>query len=158
MTAVLHSFGTEIDESSLEADIVSTIAFDGPGEYIATGDVGGRISLYCRTGEHLEPEKKDEYLICKKPTQSWRPYFQFQSHLPDFDCLKSAEIAEKITKISFLPQILQNKYILATNERIVKLWKAGERCCWEKSSSISKASPSTVSRLQLPKRLSTTGQ
>lgn len=158
MTALLHSFGTHIDDSTLEADVISTMAFDEPGEYIATGDVGGRISLYCRAREYSEAEEKDEYLIGKKPTKLWRPYFQFQSHLPGFDCLKSTEITERINKIAFLPQILQNKYVLCTNERAIKLWKISERCGWETtSSSLQQSCPSSASSLRLPRRLNTTG-
>lgn len=47
--------------------------------------------------------------------RTWCPHFQFQSHDPDFDYLKSVEIEEKINQIKFLPQINNNLFILSTN-------------------------------------------
>ena len=47
--------------------------------------------------------------------RTWSPHFQFQSHDPDFDYLKSVEIEEKINQIKFLPQINNNLFILSTN-------------------------------------------
>lgn len=42
-------------------------------------------------------------------------YSTFQSHEPEFDCLKSLEIEEKINKIRWLPQINSTHFLLTTN-------------------------------------------
>ena len=125
MATLLRSFGTQVDDTTTEADIVSALAFDSSGDYDATGEVGGRISLFKRTRKCLpiEEEVKDEHPIEEARTSSavWSTYCSFQSHVLDFDCLKSTEISEKIRKIAFLPQVLHNKFLLSTNERVLKL-------------------------------------
>lgn len=156
MTTLLRSFGTQIDDTTTEADIVSALAFDCSGDYVATGEVGGRISLFKRThkSSHLKEEKEEDECTCdinRTMSDVWSTYCSFQSHVVDFDCLKSAEIPEKIRKIAFLPQVLHNKFMLSTNERIIKLWKIGEQSRWETPTS------SSSSSLVLPTRIRTAG-
>lgn len=52
------------------------------------------------------------------PTKVWAPFFQFQSHEPEFDYLKSTEIEEKINQIKFGPSLGDKLFILSTNGRI----------------------------------------
>ncbi|POW12498.1 hypothetical protein PSTT_04519, partial [Puccinia striiformis] len=73
-------------EDITEADIISTVEFDHTGDYLATGDKGGRVVLF----ERNESGKKG----CE-----YKFYTEFQSHEPEFDYLKSLEIEEKINKI-----------------------------------------------------------
>lgn len=49
------------------------------------------------------------------PTKVWAPFFQFQSHEPEFDYLKSTEIEEKINQIKFGPSLGDKLFILSTN-------------------------------------------
>lgn len=60
------------------------------------------------TSSHNGPQENEIF-------RTWCPHFQFQSHDPDFDYLKSVEIEEKINQIKFLPQINNNLFILSTN-------------------------------------------
>lgn len=86
-------FGDKGDiENITEADIISTVEFDDTGEYLATGDRGGRVVLF----ERNENKKNCEY----------RFYTEFQSHDAEFDYLKSLEIEEKINKIDLLSELL----------------------------------------------------
>ena len=52
------------------------------------------------------------------PTKVWAPFFQFQSHEPEFDYLKSTEIEEKINQIKFGPSLGDKLFILSTNGKI----------------------------------------
>jgi serine/threonine-protein phosphatase 2A regulatory subunit B len=75
-------FGEKGDlEEINEADIISAVEFDETGDYLATGDKGGRVVLF----ERNDTKKKCEYKF----------YTEFQSHEPEFDYLKSLEIEEK---------------------------------------------------------------
>jgi len=45
----------------------------------------------------------------------WKPYFQFQSHEPGFDFLKSLPIDEKINRIEFSSAVKDGVVLLTTN-------------------------------------------
>lgn len=107
-------FGDKGDiENITEADIISTVEFDNTGEYLATGDRGGRVVLFERNNN----KKNCEY----------RFYTEFQSHDAEFDYLKSLEIEEKINKIKWLKSSNQSKFLLSTNDKTIKLWKIFEK-------------------------------
>lgn len=107
-------FGDKGDiENITEADIISTVEFDDTGEYLATGDRGGRVVLF----ERNENKKNCEY----------RFYTEFQSHDAEFDYLKSLEIEEKINKIKWLRRSNSSKFLLSTNDKTIKLWKVFEK-------------------------------
>jgi serine/threonine-protein phosphatase 2A regulatory subunit B len=107
-------FGDKGDiENITEADIISTVEFDHTGEFLATGDRGGRVVLF----ERNESKKNCEY----------RFYTEFQSHDAEFDYLKSLEIEEKINKIKWLKRFNQSKFLLSTNDKTIKLWKVFEK-------------------------------
>ena len=53
---------------------------------------------------------------CAAASQSvWKPYFQFQSHEPSFDFLKSLPIEEKINQIEFSQAVRDGVLLLTTN-------------------------------------------
>ena len=63
---------------------------------------------------------------------------EIQSHEPEFDCLKSLELDEKINAIEFLRERQNlsslvvcsskpNVSFLSTNDRVIKLWKVDYR-------------------------------
>lgn len=107
-------FGDKGDiENITEADIISTVEFDHTGEFLATGDRGGRVVLF----ERNENKKNCEYKF----------YTEFQSHDAEFDYLKSLEIEEKINKIKWLKRFNQSKFLLSTNDKTIKLWKVFEK-------------------------------
>lgn len=103
-------FGDKGDiENITEADVISTVEFDHTGNYLATGDKGGRVVLF----ERNENKKGCEY----------RFYTEFQSHDAEFDYLKSLEIEEKINKIKWCRRQNQAHFLLSTNDKTIKLWK-----------------------------------
>ncbi|CEI65166.1 hypothetical protein ACHAPO_000929 [Fusarium lateritium] len=95
------------------ADIISTVEFDHTGNYLATGDKGGRVVLF----ERNETKKTCEYKF----------HTEFQSHEPEFDYLKSLEIEEKINKIKWCRRQNASHYLLSTNDKTIKLWKVFEK-------------------------------
>ncbi|RCI10592.1 hypothetical protein L249_4242 [Ophiocordyceps polyrhachis-furcata BCC 54312] len=107
-------FGDKGDvEDITEADIISTVEFDHTGNYLATGDKGGRVVLF----ERNESKKSCEYKF----------HTEFQSHEPEFDYLKSLEIEEKINKIKWCRRQNASHYLLSTNDKTIKLWKVFEK-------------------------------
>jgi len=100
-------------EDITEADIISTVEFDSTGNYLATGDKGGRVVLF----ERNEQKKGCEYKF----------YTEFQSHEPEFDYLKSLEIEEKINKIKWCKRQNASHFLLSTNDKTIKLWKVYEK-------------------------------
>ncbi|KAH0836745.1 WD40-repeat-containing domain protein [Lanmaoa asiatica] len=100
-------------EDITEADIISTVEFDSTGNYLATGDKGGRVVLF----ERNESKKGCEYKF----------YTEFQSHEPEFDYLKSLEIEEKINKIKWCKRQNTAHFLLSTNDKTIKLWKVFEK-------------------------------
>lgn len=100
-------------EDITEADIISTVEFDSTGNYLATGDKGGRVVLF----ERNESKKGCEYKF----------YTEFQSHEPEFDYLKSLEIEEKINKIKWCKRQNAAHFLLSTNDKTIKLWKVFEK-------------------------------
>ncbi|KAL1631579.1 protein phosphatase 2A regulatory subunit cdc55 [Diplodia seriata] len=95
------------------ADIISTVEFDETGDYLATGDKGGRVVLF----ERNRTKKTCEYKF----------HTEFQSHEPEFDYLKSLEIEEKINKIKWCKRQNPSHYLLSTNDKTIKLWKVFEK-------------------------------
>lgn len=77
------------------------VEFDHTGDYLATGDKGGRVVLF----ERNENKKGCEYKF----------YTEFQSHEPEFDYLKSLEIEEKINKIRWCKRQNAAHFLLSTN-------------------------------------------
>ncbi|BGP47822.1 protein phosphatase 2A regulatory subunit cdc55 [Rhodotorula kratochvilovae] len=107
-------------EDITEADIISCVEFDHTGDYLATGDKGGRVVLF----ERNENKKGCEYKF----------YTEFQSHEPEFDYLKSLEIEEKINKIRWCKRQNAAHFLLSTNGaplfalyKTIKLWKVFEK-------------------------------
>lgn len=140
-------FGDRVtEEDNNEADVLSTARFDETGDYLATGDKGGRVVVFQRSdsgknrhsrkrphsavapaGELLETTRdfggaggmggatgrRGEPVGVKGPSGAEYSFFaEFQSHSPEFDCLKSAEIEEKINKVSAGDLILWGTFLV----------------------------------------------
>lgn len=107
------------DDTHADADIISCVEFSYDGEYLATGDKGGRVVIFQRdqSGKYVNGARSREYNV----------YSTFQSHEPEFDYLKSLEIEEKINQIKWLKKKNAANFILSTNDKTVKLWKISER-------------------------------
>ena len=54
-------------------------------------------------------------------------YTEFQSHLSEFDCLKSLEIEEKINVIKWSKKQSNGLFILAANAKTIKLWRVHDK-------------------------------
>ncbi|CCE72750.1 Piso0_000344 [Millerozyma farinosa CBS 7064] len=138
-------FGDKGDiENITEADIISSVCFNDEGDFLATGDKGGRIVLFERNQSK------------KKQTCEYKFFTEFQSHDAEFDYLKSLEIEEKINKIKWLKSFNNALYLLSTNDKTIKLWKVMEKqvkLVSENNLNGSSSVPSSlsVSNLKLPK-------
>lgn len=109
-------FGDKGDiENITEADIISTVEFNGTGDFLATGDKGGRVVLFERNQSK------------KKQSCEYKFFTEFQSHDAEFDYLKSLEIEEKINKIRWLNGYNDSLSLLSTNDKTIKLWKILEK-------------------------------
>jgi serine/threonine-protein phosphatase 2A regulatory subunit B len=114
------------------ADIISTVEFDHTGNYLATGDKGGRVVLFERNETVSRNIAKFIDLLCwytgpQKKTCEYKFHTEFQSHEPEFDYLKSLEIEEKINKIKWCRRQNASHYLLSTNDKTIKLWKVFEK-------------------------------
>lgn len=59
----------------------------------------------------------------------WKPYFQFQSHEPGFDFLKSLPIDEKINKMQFSKPVKDGVVLLTTNGNMPLMHRSN--CAWK---------------------------
>ena len=96
-------------------DLISAVEYDPTGQFIALGDTGGRITILERNNVQEPGQKKGSTEV--------RLHTRFQSHLPEFDYLKSVEIEEKINPMVWLKRINQHNMMLAANDKTIKMWK-----------------------------------
>jgi len=102
------------------ADVLSVVEFGPTGEYLATGDKGGRVVVFKQSARAPELAKSQGKV-------AYSFYTEFQSHEPEFDYLKSLEIEEKINCIRWCKNRGNGKFLLSTNDKTVKLWKIYEK-------------------------------
>ncbi|CCD23303.1 protein phosphatase 2A regulatory subunit CDC55 NDAI_0B02680 [Naumovozyma dairenensis CBS 421] len=111
-------FGDKTDIITADADIITSVEFDYSGDYLATGDKGGRVVLFERNHDSKNAKRTCEYKF----------FTEFQSHDAEFDYLKSVEIEEKINQIKWLNSTTQrSKFLISTNDKTIKLWKITEK-------------------------------
>jgi serine/threonine-protein phosphatase 2A regulatory subunit B len=94
-------------EDLLDGDIVTAVEFDQEGSTLAVGDKAGRVWLYA-----LKPDQD---------RHNFQYYYQFQSHEPEFDYLKSLEIEEKINMIKFVKKQSDSTFLFSTNGKTASL-------------------------------------
>ncbi|CAM9442025.1 unnamed protein product [Phaeothamnion confervicola] len=111
-------------EDVTEADILSTVQFDQTGEFLATGDRGGRVVIF-------RQNSNGRHKVCTngrvRRVSDYKFYTEFQSHEAEFDYLKSLEIEEKINQIKWCARANTALFLISTNDKTVKLWKVGEK-------------------------------
>jgi len=138
-------------EEMTEADVLSAVEFGPTGEYLATGDKGGRVVVFkqsARTPELASAQGKVAYSF----------YTEFQSHEPEFDYLKSLEIEKKINCIRWCKNRGNGMFLLSTNDKTIKLWKIYEKNVVERtnfnfgldSDVVKKGQASMISSLKVP--------
>eukprot|EP00887_Chlorella_sp_A99_P006675 scaffold3.g6675.t1 len=121
-------------EEVQEADIISAVEFDHTGDFLATGDQGGRVVLFERIAARQRacpPDQRPASPLRTNPYE-YRYLTEFQSHEPEFDYLKSLEIEEKINKVRWCRRAgggggRRAHLLLTTNDKTVKLWKVFEK-------------------------------
>jgi serine/threonine-protein phosphatase 2A regulatory subunit B len=134
-------------EEVSDVDIVSAVEFDESGDYIATGDRGGRVVIFEKCQDKQQQTKKKDV---KPSTPEYKFHVEFQSHEPEFDYLKSLEIEEKINKIKWLNRSSNGHFLLTTNDKTIKLWKVFEKKVKQViSTNVSNGAP-VVSKLAPP--------
>ena len=119
-------------------DLISAVQFDGSGDYLATGDRGGRVVIFessevqhrTQQRDRTESERMD---IAPRQDIEYRFYCEFQSHEPEFDYLKSLEIEEKINRIRWRHGRAGPLFLLSTNgahrRRCVQRTRIRGCCC-----------------------------
>ncbi|GMI11277.1 hypothetical protein TrVE_jg2978 [Triparma verrucosa] len=150
-------FGEPVSEAEIaDADTLSAVQFDATGDYLATGDKGGRIVIFSRL-DNDDPGAGHQYM----------PYAEFQSHESEFDYLKSLEIEERINQIQWCNPTNNALFLLSTNDKTIKLWKIYNKTLryWEDRNAEEegdedryKASPPaslSATPLQFPKKIAT---
>ena len=113
-------------------DLVTTVEFDETGDFLAVGDKAGRICIFdCHTSPPPPPPSHHPNVRPPPPPLylplEYKFYTEFQSHEPEFDCLKSLEIEEKINCIRWAKRSSSGHFLLATNDKTIKLWKVWEK-------------------------------
>ncbi|DBA02452.1 TPA: hypothetical protein N0F65_008666 [Lagenidium giganteum] len=111
--------------SLVEAEVISAIEYDRSGDFLATGNKGGRVTVYSRNGPHSATSDRVVFNASKQSQYS--VHAEFQSHNAEFDYLKSLEIEEKINQIKWCRPSNNAQYLLSTNDKTIKLWKIHER-------------------------------
>ncbi|KAL3025227.1 hypothetical protein AAZX31_04G168000 [Glycine max] len=111
-------------------DIITAVAFEKRGDYLAVGDRGGRVVIFERDDRKKNARNDRRELEQRDFATSRHPEFrfktEFQSHEPEFDYLKSVEIEEKINKVRWWMSNDSLQFILSTNDKTIKLWKVKE--------------------------------
>ncbi|XBW36530.1 hypothetical protein QEN19_002106 [Hanseniaspora menglaensis] len=134
-------FGDKQDVVVTEADIITAVEFDKTGDFLATGDKGGRVVLFERNNDKkadnnddiiMDDEQKgtsstDSSKQANSSSCEYKFLTEFQSHDAEFDYLKSLEIEEKINKIKWCKPTNNSHFILSTNDKTIKLWKIHEK-------------------------------
>ncbi|CAD7695203.1 unnamed protein product [Ostreobium quekettii] len=126
---VMQCFGERLPgEEVKDVDIISAMEFDAGGNNFAAGDHGGRVVLFEKgerkpkaVGPDSRPSGRAE------PNFEYRYLTEFQSHVPEFDYLRSLEILGKINKVRWCEPNNRSRLLLSTNDKTVKLWRICER-------------------------------
>ena len=107
----INGLGEREQKNVSKNDVLTALAFDKTGNYLAVGDQGGRVIIF-----KYNELKNSRYF-------DYRYFTEIQSHEPEFDHLKSIELDEKINAIEFVNNKSSVLQMLTTNDRIIKLWK-----------------------------------
>lgn len=112
-------------------NVITALAFDADGHYLAAGMRDGRIALYAEEGTPTGPAAVSLDAEAAEPAEladaagasmardvssrHFEPLLSFQSHRPEFDYLKSLEIEECINCVAFCQSPGRAPWLLSTN-------------------------------------------
>jgi serine/threonine-protein phosphatase 2A regulatory subunit B len=134
-------FGDRIvAERVTDEDVINALAFDKTGRYLALGDKAGRLIVFDRSNSKKSKKGHSEFTYMT----------ELQSHVKEFDFLKSVDIEEKINDIEWLRPEGENMFMLTTNDKTIKLWKLSNKSI-KKSEKLGDRSGITEKNLALPK-------
>mmetsp|Transcript_7554 Transcript_7554/g.17289 ORF Transcript_7554/g.17289 Transcript_7554/m.17289 type:complete len:449 (+) Transcript_7554:128-1474(+) len=125
-----QTFNEKKLEDLVDGDVLSACEFNETGDFLATGDRGGRVCIY----EKIDGGKRPAAGSASKvkgasggPIRTGPPEYQlwteFQSHEAEFDYLKSLEIEEKINCVRWCKRINNAFFLVTTNDKTIKLWR-----------------------------------
>jgi len=159
----VQTIGDKPVGSLTDGDVVSAVEFDEKGQYLATGDRGGRVRIYEKTdvSQASSPSSLRRTITGaisshhdKGPGFEYKFWHEFQSHEAEFDYLKSLEIEEKINCLRWCKSMNNSFMLLTTNDKTIKLWKVQDK---KKQSAIAEFRPKVapkngkgVSQIQFP--------
>ncbi|VDD77995.1 unnamed protein product, partial [Mesocestoides corti] len=117
----LSFYCNEILNRTQGSGAISVLEFNKEGTHLAYGNSDGILSIL-ELGQSVTHKSDMGFSnhVCSKPYQS------FLSHEPEFDCLKSQAIEEKLTFIRWLSRCGPSHFLLSANERTIKLWRVTE--------------------------------
>lgn len=98
----INGLGEKNAQQVADSDILSAIKFSDTGDYLALGDHGGRVIIFKRNQPRSHPSSQGKYGVTQSRYFDYKYLTEIQSHEPEFDCLKSIELDEKINAIEFL--------------------------------------------------------
>jgi len=124
--------------SVADEDVISAMSFDTTGNYLSLGDKAGRLIIFQRN-----PNKN------KKGGVEFQYFAELQSHMREFDYLKSADIEEKINAIQWLRPVGKNMFVVTTNDKTIKLWKLSDKQV--KKSELTNKKAQSEADLKIPK-------
>lgn len=108
-------------------DLVTAVEFDESGDYLAVGDKAGRICIFEGHSTTAATSPTAAKSTAPLIPLEYKFYTEFQSHEPEFDCLKSLEIEEKINMIKWGKKQNNGLFLLACNDKTIKYWKVHEK-------------------------------
>ena len=74
-------------EKAQDQDMISCLSFDKTGKYLSLGDRAGRLIIFEENEQGKHKGSKYQYMT------------ELQSHVKEFDYLKSTDIDEKVNSV-----------------------------------------------------------
>ena len=139
---LLQSFGDRREKCSTEdEDYITALSFDRTGDYLSVGDRAGRLVFFKYVSNNPYDMFEEDSVIDKPhnlkykriSTKDFSPkslnplefeyLFDFQSHVKEFDYMKSEEIDQKISFIKWMHNNGPQLNVISSNNKTIKLWK-----------------------------------
>lgn len=124
-------FGDSCDPLSIsKTDYISSLAFSNSGRHIAVGDCKGRIIIFQCINPDAPPKRTRNGTL--HPSIEYDFMLEFQSHVAEYDYMRSLDVQARITSINFLTPLSKHLHFLSANDKDIKLWRikdtAGSAC------------------------------